>query len=595
MEAGRGGRRPTPPLPFSKMSHFPPEVERRRRLVTRTLPLAIIATVSFIVGAGTGAPGSPEKETAERYTQAWARDEFAAMYRELNPASQRAITVNDFAKAYREAEAVATLRSLEPDSPQGTTSAGGATVAPVTIEADTVAFGRIESDIDLPLDEGGVDWDPSLVFPGLRRGEHLENQIELALRAPILAADGSPLAEGPAGARSHPLGSAAIDVTGEVGMAEAADLSTLARHGFAPDTPVGVSGLEQAFNARLAGKPGGSLLAVDDSGGSARILAKSAPRAGAPVKTTIDPGLQVSAVSALAGRSGGMAVLDARNGDVRALAGQAFSAPQPPGSTFKTITTTAALKKGVVSLDDEFAVTDGVNVGGRFIENANGEYCGGTFHQAFAESCNADFAPLGPKIGNDELVATAERFGFNSPPTLYAPRIAREVEPAESSIPKEIGDELDLGVSAIGQGEVLATPLEMASVAQTIGNGGLREPTSIVANRKLRPDPGPVRVMSKKIAGELTDLMIGVVTEGTGTAGAIPEGQVAGKTGTAELGPEPGQENSPHPVQIKDAWFAAFAPADKPKLAIGALFIDAGAAGGEVAAPAAAQVFSAGL
>ncbi len=103
----------------------------------------------------------------------------------------------------------------------------------------------------------------------------------------------------------------------------------------------------------------------------------------------------------------------------------------------------------------------------------------------------------------------------------------------------------------------------MASVAQTIGNDGVREPTSIVANKKLRPDAEPVRVMSKKIAGELTELMIGVVTEGTGTAGAIPEAQVAGKTGTAELGPKPGQENAENPVQIKDAWFAAFAPAEK--------------------------------
>ena len=313
------------------------------------------------------------------------------------------------------------------------------------------------------------------------------------------------------------------------------------------------------------------------------------------MKTTIDVGLQESAVSALAGRSGGIAVLDARNGDVRALAGQAFSAPQPPGSTFKMITTTAALQKGIVSLDDEFEVTNGVNVGGRFIENANGEYCGGTFREAFAESCNADFAPLGHEIGNDKMVETAERFGFNSPPTLYAPEIVRQVEPPESSIPEEIGDDLDLGVSAIGQGEVLATPLQMASVAQTIGNGGVRQPTSIVANRKLRPDAEPVRVMSKKVAGELTELMIGVVTSGTGFAGAIPEAQVAGKTGTAELGPEPGQENEEHPIQIKDAWFAAFAPAEKARLAVGVLLIDAGAAGGEVAAPAASQVLSAGI
>jgi cell division protein FtsI/penicillin-binding protein 2 len=313
------------------------------------------------------------------------------------------------------------------------------------------------------------------------------------------------------------------------------------------------------------------------------------------VKTTIDIDLQEAAVSALAGRLGGIAVLDARNGDVRALAGQAFSAPQPPGSTFKMITTTAALQKGVVSLDDEFEITSGVNVGGRFIENANGEYCGGTFREAFAESCNADFAPLGPAIGNDEFVATAERFGFNSPPTLYASRIVNQVEPAESTIPTEIGEEVDLGVSAIGQGEVLATPLEMASVAQTISNGGVREPTSIVANKKLRPEAEPVRVMSEQIADELTELMVGVVTGGTGTAGAISEAQVAGKTGTAELGPKPGQENAEHPEQRKDAWFAAFAPAEGGKLAVGVLLVEAEAAGGEVAAPAASAVLSAGL
>ena len=313
------------------------------------------------------------------------------------------------------------------------------------------------------------------------------------------------------------------------------------------------------------------------------------------MKTTIDPGLQEAAVSALAGRAGGVAALDPQTGDVRALAGQAFSAPQPPGSTFKMLTTIAALQKGVVSLDDEFEITDGANVGGRFISNANGELCGGTFREAFAESCNADFAPLGPKIGNDDFVAAAEMFGFNSPPSLYSQEVLEAVEPAEPTIPTDIGEEVDLGVTAIGQGEVLATPLVMASIAQAIANDGILEPTSLVANKKLRPDKKPVRVMSKEIADQLTELMVGVVTEGTGYAGAIPEGQVAGKTGTAELGPVPGQENSPEPEQIKDAWFAAFAPAEKPKLVAAMLLIEAEAAGGEVAAPAISEVLSAGL
>lgn len=563
--------------------------------MTRALPLTVVAIVAFVLGASAGTPGSPEKDAAARFVRAWEKDDFGAMYEELNEASRAEVSEKDFAAAYREAAEVATLRTLDAGHPHDAADVEGKTVVAVPVTAGTVAFGAVEADLDLPFAEGGIAWEPSLVFPGLRRGEHLENRVDLAPRAAILARDGSALAEGPADAREHPLGSAAIDVTGEIGMAGEEEEAFLARHGFPPETPVGISGIEQAFNSRLAGKPGGSLLAVADGSESARIVSQAKPQPGAPVKTTIDPTLQVEAVSALAGRAGGVAVLDARNGDVRALAGQAFSAPQPPGSTFKMITATAALEKGVVSLDDEFEIVNGVDVGGRFINNANGEYCGGTFRQAFAESCNADFAPLGPKIGNDDLVGTAERFGFNSPPTLYAPAIVAQVEPPESTIPKQIGDELDLGVSAIGQGEVLATPLQMATVAQTIGNDGVRMPTSLVLNSKLRPEAKPVRAMSKQTADELTELMIGVVTEGTGTAGAVPQAQVAGKTGTAELGPKPGQEGEENPEQIKDAWFAAFAPAEKARLAVGVLLIEAEAAGGEVAAPIASQILSAGL
>lgn len=577
------------------MNSLPPEVERRRRIVTRVLPLGALALAAFVAGAVSGAPGSPEREAAARFAEAWAGKDFAAMRSELNAASRRAISARDFAAAYREAAETATLRGLDPGDPEDAESADGTTQVRVPVAAVMAAFGPFEADLALPYADGGIAWDPHLVFPGLRRGEQLENEVELAERAPILARDGTALAEGPAEAREHPLGGAAIDVAGETGLAEPEDLEALARQGFPPDTPVGVSGLERVFNRRLAGKPGGSLLAVADSGGATRTLARSEPRPGAPLKTTVDPDVQVAAVSALAGRLGGIAALDTRSGDVRALAGQAFSAPQPPGSTFKMVTTVAALQEGVVSLDDYFPIVNGVNVGGRFINNANGEYCGGTFREAFAHSCNADFAPLGPKIGNDALVAAAERFGFNSPPSLYAAELVRELDPPESTIPAEIGAEIDLGVTAIGQGEVLATPLSMASVAQTIANRGVRQPTSIVAHRKLRPEEGPLRVMSRRIAVQLTELMVGVVAGGTGYAGAIAEAQVAGKTGTAELGPKPGQEDSDNPVQVKDAWFAAFAPAEKPRLAVAVLLIEAEAAGGEVAAPAAAEVLSAGL
>jgi cell division protein FtsI/penicillin-binding protein 2 len=560
-----------------------------------------LALVAFIVGAAMGAPGSPEKDAADRFAEAWQAKNFPAMYAELNDASQEAIGLKKFAAEYREARDVATMRGLVADAAEDSRSEGGETVVPVPLTIRTVAFGVVHEDLDLPWAEGGIDWAPYLVFPGLRKGEKLEAETELAPRAAILAADGSALAEGPATEREHPLGTAAIDITGEIGEAPEEQEPKLAKQGFPPETPVGITGLERAFNRRLAGKPGGKLLAV--GAGGSRVLAESKPVAGAPVKTTIDPYLQETAVAALAGRVGGVALLDVKTGDVRALAGQAFSAPQPPGSTFKIITTVAALEKKLVSLDDEFEITDGINVGGRFIENANGEYCGGTFREAFAESCNADFLPLGPQIGNTEMVKIAEKFGFNAPPTLYAPSIVKEVEPAESTIPTEIGEEVDLAVSAIGQGEVLATPLQMASVAQTIANDGVRMPTSVVKTKKLRPTMKPVRVMTKKTADKLTELMTGVVTEGTGTAGAISAGQVAGKTGTAELGQvvenENGEEELPEgeeatPQHKKDAWFSAFATVEKPKLAVGVLLIEAEAAGGEVAAPVASQVLSAG-
>lgn len=574
---------------------MPSDAERRRRLVTRTLPLAIIALVAFIIGAATGSPGSPEQDAAQRFVNAWEEKAFKRMYAELNQASRARITREEFESAYREAQEVATTRLLEAGSVEDAESSDSGPTVPVEITASTVAFGTVEAEVELPYAEGGIEWDASLVFPGLAEGEQLAADLELAERAPLLARDGTPLAEGPAEAREHPIGSAAIDVTGEVGEASEEDLEKLARQGFPPGAPVGISGLERAFNQRLAGKPGGSLLAIGEGGASVRTLAESQPRPGASVKTTIDPDLQESAVAALGGRAGGVAVLDTRRGDVRALAGQAFSAPQPPGSTFKVVTTAAALEAGAVELEDEFEISDGINVGGRFIYNANGEFCGGSFREAFAHSCNAVFAPLGPEVGNDKLVETAEKFGFNSTPTLYAPRIVREVAPAESTIPTEIGEEIDLGVSAIGQGEVLATPLQMASISQAVANGGVRLPTSVVANQRLRPQAEPVRAISEQVAEELTELMVGVVTSGTGFAAAIPEAQVAGKTGTAELGPKPGEEDEENPVQIKDAWFTAFAPAEKPRLAVGVLLIEAEASGGEVAAPIASEVLSAGL
>jgi penicillin-binding protein A len=576
----------------------PGEAERRRRLATRAFPLAGAALVAFIAGLVTGAAPAPETEAANRFAAGWAGQDFAAMHEELNDSSRRTYTPQALRRAYLEAQEESTLRSLDPGEASGPESLAGRELVSVPMQLGTVAFGSFEAELRLPFADGGIAWSPRLAFPGLREGETLDSEIELSPRRPIRARDGTPLAEGPTEARSSPLGSAAIDVAGQVGQPEPEDLAELARRGFPAGTPVGISGLERAFNSRLAGKPGGTLLARPADGGEGRVLASDAPLPGEPLRTTIDPGLQQSAVAGLAGRAGGVAVLDARSGAVRALAGSAFSAPQPPGSTFKVVTTTAALEEGVVSLDDRFPITNGINVGGRFIANAHDEYCGGTFTKAFADSCNAVFAPLGPKIGEDDLVTVSERYGFNSEPALYEESALRITDPPQPTIPQEIGDDLDLGVTAIGQGEVLATPLEMATIAQAVARGGVRMPTPMVSDPALKPDAEPVRVTSPQVAGQLRDLMIGVVSSGTGTAAALPGIQVAGKTGTAELGPKPGAPApapGEEPEQAVDAWFTSFAPARNPRLAVAVLLIDADADGGTVAAPVAHDVLAAGL
>jgi penicillin-binding protein A len=317
------------------------------------------------------------------------------------------------------------------------------------------------------------------------------------------------------------------------------------------------------------------------------VLASARARPARGVRTTIDTAVQEAADLALAGRFGGIAALDARNGEVRALAGVAFSAPQPPGSTFKIVTTTAALESRLVRLRDEFPIEQAAIIDGVELENANGEFCGGNFLNSFAHSCNSVFAPLGVKVGAERLVAAAERYGFNSRRTL----------PGElpSTIPEaaDITSPLEVGATAIGQGRVLATPLMLASMAQTVAAGGVRSEPTLAADH---PRTRRVRVTTRRVARTLERLMVDVVAYGTGTASAITGVKVAGKTGTAELedtrGPE-AEDNVADPSNT-DAWFTAYAPAGRPRIAVAAMFVRAGA-GGAVAAPAVRMVLEAGL
>ncbi len=150
-----------------------------------------------------------------------------------------------------------------------------------------------------------------------------------------------------------------------------------------------------------------------------RASRRSAARASAPRSI---PTSSARRCAALAGRYGGIAAVRPRTGEVLALAGVAFSAPQPPGSVFKIVTLTAALEARTVRRNESFPVQTAATLEGIELENANGESCGGSLINSFAHSCNSVFAPMGAELGADKLVAAAERFGFNEDPGLAGRR-----------------------------------------------------------------------------------------------------------------------------------------------------------------------------
>jgi penicillin-binding protein A len=623
---------------------------RRRRV----RPLIAVAGVAFLAGAIAGAThssASPAPGLAAGFVQAWTHGDYAAMYGDISRASQRQVSPGAFARDYGEALMLATVdRQRVAGRPSG--ALGDVEVVPVTVR--TRLFGTLALRFSLPLvpgpheNEVRIRWSRSLAFPGLRPGELLGRRTQLPPRAALLARNGSVLADGPAtaaGTRSSPLGAAASAIVGEVGPIPSSRLHAMMAEGVPADAIVGVSGLELAADRRLRGTPGGELLAMPGGAGESsdantttepptggRVLARAAPRAGGAVRTTISPAVQAAVAVALGGQYGGVIAMEPTSGQVLGVAGIALDGLQPPGSTFKMITVSGVLEANLARPTSTFPYATAARLDGVLLHNANNEECGGSLVQAFAVSCNSVFSPLGVKLGAARLVAMAERYGFNHPPSIEGA--------AESTLPpaSQIQGELAVGSTAIGQDQVLATPLQMATVAATIADGGRRPTPSLIlasgaagqagggaggAGAHAVDTPPDARAISAATARTVRGMMLDVVRYGTGTSAAIPGVEVAGKTGTAELGDtgscDPSSEQKPGGEEAgsseegssaehisascaaeqnnpknTDAWFAAFAPARHPKIAVGVLMVRDGA-GGQSAAPVARQVIEAAL
>jgi peptidoglycan glycosyltransferase len=279
------------------------------------------------------------------------------------------------------------------------------------------------------------------------------------------------------------------------------------------------------------------------------------------------------------------------------LVNRAISETYPPGSTFKVITTAAALAAGAtpdtpVTAEARIPLPDSTAT----LENYGGAACVNqpmtTLRIAFAKSCNTAFVDLGIRTGADALRRTAQAFGLDSAPAPIPLQVA-------ASTVGPIGDKAALGMSSIGQKDVALTPLQNAMIAATVANGGVTMQPYLVDDLK-GPDLANIsstspqevrRAVSSQVATTLTDLMIDAeqVTQQTGAIAGV---QIASKTGTAEHGTDP-RNTPPH------AWYIAFAPARAPKVAIAVLVENGGdrlsATGGALAAPIGRATIAAAL
>ena len=511
--------------------------KRRRNPLVYLLPLVLIAAVAGAVVLKVRHDHELDRQRADAATfaKAYAARDTAALWAALDAKSQKAYPRARFAALIKTADDAATTRARATGPPAKPKD--GVVTVPVSVT--TRLFGTLRGTLklDVSAKAGGVAWTPAMRLPGLRQGETPRRRtLQAAHPATVKTREGGELRDD-------------------------------------PTLNIFYKGLSAHYRDRLSGTDGAELRF------GTRRVARVAAHAGKSIHSTLRPGLQRTAAAALGTKLGGVAVLNPRTGDVYALAGIAVSAPQPPGSTFKIITLSAALATGAATPSSSYPAQTGATLSGVRLANASNESCGGSLSRSFADSCNSVFAPLGVKVGAKGLVARAEAFGFNETPRVPV------AKPNTIPAAKDLPDAINVGSAAIGQNKDLATPLGMASVAAAIGAKGVRAKPRVV-----REDPVlKNRAVSAKVAGQVRDMMVGVVRGGTGTAAALPGVTVAGKTGTAELRVGGGSD-----PKNTDAWFVAFAPANDPRIAVGVMLVGAGA-GGTAAAPIARKVLAAAL
>ncbi|MEO3798780.1 penicillin-binding transpeptidase domain-containing protein [Nonomuraea sp. B1E8] len=532
------------PQTGTNYAYLRPERPPRRR--SRRWPWIVAGLLVPVVAAGgviwaLRTEGSPER-TADEYLAAWSTQDYAAM-RELvvDPPA-------DFERWHRRflADLKATRAGFHRPEPSGVfaRSASDGVVgftAQLTGEHDWRYSGALK------LVESGrnwkVAWTPAALHPLLKQGRSLRVVTERGDAPAVVAADGT-------------------------------TIST-------PDAPGSVQQLVEGIKQTLPDRfkvPERSRIDLYEGDKVLQTVVKPAGKR--PLRTTIDLKVHRSGARALEGVSKprSLVALRASTGEILAAINapggfnRALLGKYPPGSTFKVVTASALVADGTEP-SEQVACPAERNIGGFPFHNAGYEDFGTlSFRDAFAHSCNTTFGELAvTELNGGRLGEVAGSFGFGVPITPGVPAVR-----AEFPDPK---DDTDLASAAIGQGRVLASPLNMASVAAAVASGAYIPPSLVKDEHIPDAQPSRPRPLERGVVAALRKLMPAVVTDGTAHAVRFPAG-TAGKTGTAEYGS--GKEPPAH------SWFIGY----KGDLAF-AVVVEGGGAGSAVAAPIAARFLDA--
>ncbi len=445
--------------------------------------------------------------------------------------------------------------------------------------------------------------------------------------------------------RSYEMPSFAAHLIGYLGEIEEAQLKDRKHQGYKLGDYLGKYGVEMEWEPELKGLRGGRQVEADAAGRQLSILREVAPEPGHNLILTLDTQLQLRAESALEGKAGAIIAMDPTTGDILAMASspafdqnqfvrgftssewqaivdnplhplenKAIQGQYPLGSTFKPVVATAALAEGLVDPETTFSCNGEYQLGNQayrcWRKRGHGQIA---LYQAVVQSCDIYFYQLGQKLGVDLMSAYAQRFRLGSRTLIRLNNEAGGLVPTAQwklrrfGVPWQKGEDL---VTAIGQGFLLATPMQMAVFYAAIANGGKFLRPRVVL-RVEDPDGGVVKNVSPEILGNLNlspdtisfiqNALEGAVNEpkGTGRAaqlrGRLRSIKVAGKTGTAQVvrAPEDDEEEQDEnqvPYEFRDhAWFVAYAPAEAAEIVV-VVLVEHGGHGGSAAAPLARQV-----